>query len=295
MNGPPPALPGCSLVVPVVFSFLALVALVRGKNSSESSRRLAGVSLACGLLIFAPFEWALGLTAHEQPTTFRIIGAVRIVLGGVGVVWGIRALRLRRVDHGTGVARPLIGAVLSAGQAGAGSFLIFLTSSAFAPAAIDPKTAWVFKDPTHGIEITLPSENWRETTGPGGLRFFVHRTPAMQAGIFLVKPAPTEASFREFADNFMGYMARDPERKASLRTRDGTNEHGHRYIFATCAEPSGHEGRVFVGSGIVWCEDRGLVVQVMFEGKPRFMSRMGTTEEIHTMETCAEAICLSVK
>lgn len=52
---------------------------------------------------------------------------------------------------------------------------------------------------------------------------------------------------------------------------------------------------MFVGSGLTWCEDRGLMVHVMFEGKPRFVSRIGEAEEMHTMQSCAELICLSVK
>src|SRR3954447_23521917 len=103
MNGQPAPLPVCSLVLPAVFLFCAVVALVRGLNASEPSRRLAGVSLFCGLTAFAFFETVLGLTAHQHQVFFRAAGVVRLVLGFVGIVWGIRALRRRRLDHGTGI------------------------------------------------------------------------------------------------------------------------------------------------------------------------------------------------
>lgn len=179
MNDQPAPLSIFNLIVPLAVLFFAMVAFIRGRSADRVSRRLAGVSLCCGLLVFAPFELVFGLTAHGYPTAFRVAGLIRIAVGAVGIVWGIRSLQRRRLDHGTGVARPVIVALLSAVEVVAGGFFLMLTGATFAPKAIDPETAWVYRQPEHEIEISLPSKSWRKSLGPGGLTFFAHQMPSI--------------------------------------------------------------------------------------------------------------------
>jgi hypothetical protein len=60
-------------------------------------------------------------------------------------------------------------------------------------------------------------------------------------------------------------------------------------------DQSDQGGQVFVASALVWCKDRGLLVHLMFEGHPEMRSQMGQATALHTFETAAQIICLSVE
>src|SRR5262249_51174434 len=150
--------------------------------------------------------------------------------------------------------------------------------------------------PEYGFEMTLPSDGWREFKLKDGRPKFVHRIPMMQVGIQSVGKQPMQADYLAAVERFKGY-ANEMSKKTGTPVihREGKNRHQHPYYCFSAVEHSQEKQAVFVMGSMVWCEDKGIVVQLMFEGVFKMRSDTGHEAERQTFEKSAKAITQSVK
>jgi hypothetical protein len=84
-------------------------------------------------------------------------------------------------------------------------------------------------------------------------------------------------------------------RQTTVKYREGATAKGNHYIYSTCLDNTAFGGQVFVASSIVFCREKGLVVQLIFEGQPRMASQTGQRAEQKAFANAAEYILLSVE
>src|SRR4051812_42761717 len=89
----------------LLLTCLALTFLVKGVQARQRSLRFANLALFCGLAVFVMPEKAFSLSSTDHWTLFLIIGALRVLLGVVGIALAITAIVKRR-DGGVGISRP---------------------------------------------------------------------------------------------------------------------------------------------------------------------------------------------
>jgi hypothetical protein len=278
------------LVAVLLFACPAVYFLARGLGGGPRSRRLANLALFCGLTAFVMPEMALGLSPANHSGVFLASGAVRVVLGFVGIVLAVVALVTRR-DGGVGVARPITGAGFSLLHVMAGAALLLFGSFS------QPSTPWVYQSPDGTYRLTLPSPQWKQspTTRGMGVVAFVRPVPRMQASILTVKRDQTEADFGRAAEAFRTRVESNPQLRGQAKFRAGTNAAGHRYHYCAGMDSSPEGKPVFVAYSVTWCSRKQMVIEVIFEGLPTMRSETGKAAEMEAIQKAAEAICLSVE
>lgn len=279
------------LVAVLLFACPAVYFLVRGLGSGPRSRCLANLALFCGLTTFVMPEIAIGLSPVDRSGLFLASGAVRVLLGFVGIVLAVAALLTRR-DGGVGVIRPVLGAGFSLLHGFIGTGLMLFSSIA------QPSTPWVYQSPDGSYRLTLPSPQWKQSpsTGGGPVVAFVRPVrPRMQAAVQTVKPQQTEADFERAADAIRVRLEGNPQLRGQAKFREGANPAGHRYHYFTVMDSSPEGKPVFVAYSVTWCSHKQMVIEVIFEGLPTMLSQVGKAAEREAIEKAAETICLSVE
>jgi hypothetical protein len=280
----------------------AVFFLLRAVGASPLSRRLANAALFCGLAAFCLPELTLGLTPVAEPTLFRAVAVARLGLALAGVSFGTAAFVVRRRDHGTRLARPLFGVLFSLWHGMVSVFYLLLSSSLYAPPSLVPgdpssptSTEWVYVDPENGWRLTLPSDLWKEVKTPEGKTGFVCPHLNMHAGFFRVEKGTTEADFLALRGEFKTFAESDYNRKATIVYKDGVNSKGHTYFYFNCMEQTPEGKDIFVAGSVVWCKDKGLVVQAAFEGSPTMKSEIGKKSQMQLLKQSAEFVLLSIE
>jgi hypothetical protein len=282
----PPKLIACFLLAGP-----ALYALYLAFGDMPRSRRLANLSLACGLAILVVPEKALGLSPVEWPGVYRGVGVAHMALGLTGVALAIAAFLMRK-DGGVGVARPLLGGLISIVHIVIGyGGLLFSSLNG-------PSTPWVYQSPDGSYRITLPGEQWRESPIPPdkGLAAFVRPAPRMQAVVRSVQREQTDADFA-LAIKALKYNLEhgSTELPKNVKFQDGVNAAGnsYRYGFGMDSSPDGKP--VFVGVSATWIASKKIVVGIIFEAQPFHISETGKELEMDAIKKSAETICLSAE
>jgi hypothetical protein len=278
------------LVAVLLFACPAFYFLIRGLGNGPRSRRLANLSLFCGLLAFVMPETALGLIPADSSGLFLASGAVRVLVGFVGIALAVAAL-VARSDGGVGVARPVTGAGFSLLHMLAGGGLLLFGFFA------QPSTPWVYQSPDGAFRVTLPSPQWKQspTTGGVGVVAFVRLVPRMQASVLTVKRDQTQADFGRAAEAVRARVESNPQQRGQATFREGTNAAGNRYRYCTLMESGSGGQPVFVAHSVTWCPSKKMVIEVLFEGLPTMRSQTGRAAEMESIERSAETICLSVE
>jgi hypothetical protein len=286
-----PELVGPFLVV-LLFAYPSLYFFGRGLARGPRSRRLANLALFCGLaaLIVPEYIVSLVITDHSA-RLFLYSGVARALIGLVGILLALGAIFTRR-DGGVGLARPILGGAFSLLHLIAGAALLVLgyfTGSS---------TPWVYQSPDGAFRLTLPSQLWKQspaTEKTGVVAFVRPILPRMQAKVLSVKQRQTTLDFERAAEFFRTFVEKDPQRRGRLKFRDGTNAAGNTYSYCTLMESSPDGTAVFSAHSVVWCPNKQLVVEVIFEGLPTMHSQTGKAAEMEAIEKSAETICLSVE
>jgi len=169
--------------------------------------------------------------------------------------------------------------------------------AAASPAAVPASESWVHRSTNHGYHLTLPSASWREPAGKprGSDAFFENAIPDMHVSVMLVKPEQSADDLAKEAAHLRSSLERSPERRASVRSRDGTNARGNRFHYFTALEPTPSGARVFIGNSVTWNPRTHLLVVVLFEGLQKAKSESDRAAELATFQKASDAICLSVE
>lgn len=274
----------------LVFALFPVLFLRDAIRAATTSLRLANLALFCGLAFFIFPEVLIG--RQERGPALAIAG-VRILLGMAGLVLAIFALVVRGRDHGTGVARPIVGLVLAGMHGLIGC--VFLMQPIFSTTQPDPRTAWTYIDPTHGFQVQLPSNRWQQFTGDRGLVSFGHPRPKMLCSIIATRAGQSQADYEAAARASTAYVDSSPARKTSAKHREGVTPQGDPFTLSTCMDNGSSGSQVYVATVVHFCKKKGLVVQLVFEGQPTMMSQVGQETERSSFETAAEYILTSVQ
>src|SRR5688500_13329083 len=152
------------LIPAVLLACVALYFLRGARRAGPRARRLANLSLFCGLTMLVLPEVMLGMSPVEWPRLFLGSGVVRMLLGLVGLGLAVAAFVSRRADK-VGAGRPIAGAAFSLLHLVVGGFLLGLS-----PATRPAPTPWVYQSPDGAYRLTLPSRAWVQSPTTGGTR-----------------------------------------------------------------------------------------------------------------------------
>jgi hypothetical protein len=294
-------------IVLLIFG-LPLYRFFRNSLRDETkSRRQANLAIACGLLFFVLFVAFAWLTSLMGRSLTMIVSSVQVLVGTTGVVLAIASLKSRAKDEGTGFARSVVGLLLSVLHAIFGLWLLYLP--VLLDTQPDPRTAWSYSDPTHGVQVKLPSNRWRQVKDSKGEPAFVHARPRMKSQIISTNAGQTLADYEVAARNNKAYLGTESVAcRSTVKHREGTTPNGNPFTYSTCMDsvartaPSPDSGcrassgkNVFVAASVVFCKDKGLVVLMFFEGQPEMVSEFGRDLENQSFETAAAYILQSVE
>src|SRR5688572_4662379 len=96
------------LIPVLLLACVALYFLAQVLRAGPRARRLANLSLFCGLTALVVPEVVLGLSPVDWPRLFVGSGVVRVLLGLVGLGLAVAAFLSRRGDK-VGAGRPIAG------------------------------------------------------------------------------------------------------------------------------------------------------------------------------------------
>jgi hypothetical protein len=282
------------LIGALLVGLVPLYFLVRAFQGHNGSTKLANLSLALGLAVFVAPERVMGLTPVSDPGLFRLVGVVRILMGITGGVLCVVAL-VRRHRERTGVLRPVLGGCFSTAHCLMGLAYLFFTFLAQGSLTTEAES-WTYDSKDQGISITLPTKNWQVFRGKNRAEFFVDRLNGMQASVLSSRIETLEEfriskeKLREFTLQNKAEFMDPPE------FRVGETETGNPYalVQGMNRSPNG-KGPIFVFRCLVWCRDRGLTVDILFEGQTRMVSETGQENEKAIFRLAAKMIGLSVK
>lgn len=250
------------------------------------SYRFACLSLFAGLMIIAGFEGPLGFRDGTGGRLF-LAGLFRAILATAGIVFALRALRLRRTDQGTGAARPAIGAALCVFHLIYGISLLAFPS--LVRSGVDG-TPWTYQSPADGYSITLPGKQWTEARMKDASSAFRCRVLQAQVGVF----AQTAARER-YLSLVNDFKANSLPKLTGALADEGKNAAGHEYaIFQGGEKRPGSDKDFQLTICFIWKAGTNQVISVIAEASPTNASDTGLKLSIKAFQEATSRICLSV-
>jgi len=278
----------------VIFAgVLALWFSKKALSASTKSRKLAFGSVVLGILAFFYLEKSVGLRPTDDPLVFRISGTLRALLGLAGISLAVAALIIRRRDRGTGLLVPIVGGALSLTHLAMGlAFFYFASLASLGSPLATGSTAWTYRSSEYGFTITLPSDYWKGGASNDPSHFgFEDSMHSMHAGVKVVKE--DRKGFEAAVKHLHEIVAESPDSSTNSQS-EGFTASGYPYTYITVLEKGDKGHSIFVGISYVWCEDKGIMVQVILEGMQRMESEMGKESEGKLFEESARSLCISV-
>jgi len=168
-----------------------------------------------------------------------------------------------------------------------------------APPADRPKsdTSWVFRSAEHGFSLTLPSADWKPTSRKKMVaEFYAFRLGApMLVGVVSVrKQTPDE--FREASQALKARAEKAPGLLSPPSFHEEQTGAGDRRAsMAVYEKGAGGFEYLFAVRSLIWLKDRGITVELVFEGQGKMKSKLFQTAEKEAFEKAALAIHRSVK
>jgi hypothetical protein len=160
--------------------------------------------------------------------------------------------------------------------------------------------SWEYQAEEFGFTLRLPSTAWKEyPKGKGPSRISFHAYWAyrsiMVAGVAPIKKE-TEEQFQKENKARREQWEKAPRLLAKPHYEEGKTKEGNPYIYLVAREKGKGEFTYFyLATSRVWLKDKGLTVEVFFEGQARSLSRTFQVPERAAFEKTARDICLSVK
>ncbi|MEZ6142170.1 MAG: hypothetical protein R3B84_22110 [Zavarzinella sp.] len=280
----------CSVVM---FGCIPLIFLVLGlRGRTPTPRRLAYLSLFCGLMVFVVPEIVLKPFPEHHSTVLISSGIARVIMSLTGIVLAGIALATRRSSDMRALP-PIAGLIFCVLHlfAGAGMTIMGFIGKNLQPE--NNSASWDYSSPDGKFEVTLPSRKW-EVVNFANLNNkagFLHRGfPNMKAVVQSVIENQTEQDFDRIANSFHD----SGNENTIIDAKDGLNAADQRCSSFIGIEQS--EGKeLFIGYSITWCAERKVVVVILFEGVFQMKSQAGKETERQAMKTAAETILYSVR
>jgi hypothetical protein len=270
-----------AVVFPGIIAFFFLFKAMRSKVRSA---RLVNLSLFFGLLVFCRPEMVIDIV--NIPTLNGIVASARTILGCIGLVCGIIAIRFRVKDQGVTLTRTILGMLFSLLHMVGGVALLFLLS--FFSGGPD-NSSWVYRSSEHGFSLTLPTSDWVQIGCRNGAVAFKNRRYPMQAIIYM--RTATEEHFRAEVETLRKESISNLQHR---KHEKGKTEKGYVFDFTSGVERAKDKSNdVYVAICHFWCPDRGRRILIIFEGCPKMASQFGTSLELNLFEDSARSICFS--
>lgn len=196
--------------------------------------------------------------------------------------------------------RPFVGIALIFSALGCGQGSRGVASSSEGDpkqqATDESKESWVYNSESDGFSLRLPSSNWKQMTKKKHVAdFWSNRFGSpMLAGVFSVKKQ-TNAEFQELVKDFEKEINEKTDLLVNPTIQEGKNKAGNPYVFVTfCEKGKGKEQYYYLGKSYTWIEEKGVTVEVLFEGQAKMQSQLFKSIEYKEFERAARTICLSV-
>jgi hypothetical protein len=158
-------------------------------------------------------------------------------------------------------------------------------------------TSWVWNSNEHGFSLRLPSSDWKKHSRARGVVDFYHSRSSspMLVGVLSVKKQ-TREEFRESVKKAQAYVGRDKEDLLSGPTLEEDTISGNLFARVTAYEKGDGDIEYFYfTTSFTWLKEKGITVQVIFEGQGKMRSRFFQAREKAEFEKAARAIQQSVK
>lgn len=156
--------------------------------------------------------------------------------------------------------------------------------------------SWIYKSEEFGFLMKLPSSDWKKSSKNKDIATFFRQgsESPMLAGVKSAKKQTAE-EFRESARQFKKTVTGTPG-LGEPTYEEGKTKAGNLYSYVAMREKGeGPDSYYYVASSHVWLKDRGITVQVVFEGQGKMQSKLFQASELGQFELAAKAICLSVE
>jgi hypothetical protein len=160
-----------------------------------------------------------------------------------------------------------------------------------------PDGPWVYQSKEFGFSLTLPSPRWKESTRKNRLLDFSSSflSSPMLASVVNVEVQTIE-EFQQAVKAFRDGLKKHKDFLKEPVHQQGTTKSGNAYAYTTLCEKGNADSRFFyVACSHTWIKDKGITVQVLFEGQGTMRSRVFKSAEYSHFEKAARTICLSVK
>jgi hypothetical protein len=157
----------------------------------------------------------------------------------------------------------------------------------------DAETAWTYRSPTHKFQIDLPSDEWTEFNRADSAAAFMNQR---RRAFFSVKVAKDKSGegfetkvrwMKDFLVTERDSLREPPQYSEGLT--DAGNPFS--YYFGISKAEKGDD--VVVAQSFVWCKEKAIVVEVLFEGNLMMQSETGKTQERKYYEQTCKSICQS--
>jgi hypothetical protein len=142
-------------------------------------------------------------------------------------------------------------------------------------------TSWVFNSAEHGFSLTLPSSDWKKSTRKRFLADFYsfwNGSPMLAAVVAVRKQTP-----EEFHQTVAATRAKAGEQENLLSPPSFHEEEtgaGDRRAFLSVYEKGGSSSLyLFAARSFVWLKDKGITVELLFEGQGKMQSKLFQLKE----------------
>jgi hypothetical protein len=268
------------LLLPLWFFFKAF-------RAEKRSLGLANFALACGLCVLFRPERALPQGASPHDTGLLMARSALLLVGAVGFVLAVMAMRARTSDGGTGVARPVIALLLCL-MLGVNSGGMVMMSWGMNP---DNQRPWEWTSAQHGYRLRLPSSACVEGRMKDADASFVCGVQGMRAGVF-ARPA-NEAAYTAASLELINKL-RNPFLKAPV-VEETRTEAGWPCTRATLVERAQNGSKPIMTSiALIHWPERQLLFTVMVEGEVWSASEAVSLVLRDTFQKSAQGIHLSL-
>ncbi|WP_224372960.1 hypothetical protein [Hyalangium versicolor] len=260
------------VAVVVVTSLLVIWFFFKGIGTEKRSLSLANLAMACGLCVLMPQRQLLPEGGTSSSALLLGAQLMMLVIGVIGLVLAVVALRARTSDGGTGVIRPVIASLLSLVLA-TSSGSVAMMSWRLSPMNNQP---WEWISAKYNYRMRLPSSSCVESRMKdmedvdGAFNCREQRMHVMVSAR-RASAAGYAAAVEEMRASGLGSNSRAPVLETT------STEAGWPCTRKILVEPAnGEHGPLLVSVALIHWPENGLLFTVVLEGD------LWTSSEVNT-------------
>jgi hypothetical protein len=269
----------------LLFSIPAAACLHKAIRTPAGSLRYSYLSAFMGFLVLVQIEIPLS-SLRSRPGMVFLLGLARSLIAAIGLICTLRALVLRRADHGVGWLAPGAGAVLC-GIHGLYALTLFILPTVVRSGA--EGEAWTYRSEVDGYAITLPSRQWVQGKMEGASSVFHCRLLQARVAVFARRQTPEE--FRASIQSFKG---KEMLTLQEAQSEKGKTPAGHEYFLVRGTEKQ-QAKRILVTMGHLYRQAWGQTLTFIGEAEPNMSSQMGQAAQASAGQDALWSIFCSLK